>query len=91
MQLPLPQLTTRLTPRSSKSTTRPRRPRTFSDVLPWPEFSQGASQLLLSLDDTAAVYKEPTDGIWPGNPPVPAAAEESEVRSLITSLARSTN
>lgn len=33
-----------------------------------PKFSQGASQLLLSLDDTAAVYKEPTDGIWPGNP-----------------------
>ena len=91
MQLPLPLLKTRRSPRSCKSKTRPRHPRTFSDVLPWSEFSQGANQLLLSLDDEAAVYFEPRRGIRPGRPPVQAAADESEVRSLITELADSLN
>ncbi len=91
MQLPLPLLTTRLSPRSSKSKTRPRHPRTFSDVLLWDSFSQGANQLLLSLDDQAAVYLEPRRGIWPGSAPVQAAADESESRSLITELADSLN
>ena len=94
MQLPLPLLSARITPRlsSSNSRTSPQYPRTFSHVLPWDGFNQGANQLLLSLDDEAAVYRVPRMSCLPGPETLPSAADEASVRGWISSyLAHSWN
>ena len=91
MQLPLPQLTARLSPRSSHSQTRPRYARTFSDVLLWDSFSQGASQLLLSLDDQAARHSIPSISCESPLSPLKQASDEAEVRAHVTNLTHSVN
>ena len=91
MRLPLPQLTARLSPRSSHSQTRPRYARTFSDVLLWDSFSQGASQLLLSLDDQAARHSIPSISCESPLSPLKPVSDEAEVRAHVTNLTHSVN
>lgn len=91
MRLPLQRLTARISPRSSLSKTRPALPRTFSDVLTWDTFSDGAQQLLLSLDNQIARHRIPSTSCNSPDDPLEPAADESEVRGHVMHLTQSIN
>ena len=87
----MPLLGKRLSPRKSCSKTRPRLPRTFSDILPWRDFRERSRELFSSLDDTERIYCQPVGNILPGKS-VPPAADECEVRGhVVVSLLHSVN
>ncbi|DBB14137.1 TPA: hypothetical protein ACH3X3_001089 [Trebouxia sp. C0006] len=74
---PLQQLHARLSPRRSTSKTIPSAPRTFSDILSWPEFVSEACQLEGSLDDAIHQYALPTVTMQAATG-ISSAADESE-------------
>ena len=86
----MPLLKKRLSPRKSCSKTRPRLPRTFSDILPWRDFLERSRELFNSLDDTERIYCRPVGNILPGKS-VLSAADECEVRGRVVSLLDSVN
>ncbi|EIE18322.1 hypothetical protein COCSUDRAFT_60291 [Coccomyxa subellipsoidea C-169] len=89
---PVAQLTQRLSPRSSASKTQPSQPRTFSDILPWPDFIAGCMALLGSLDNSERIYNAPSGRILPSaSHTVRSAADEAEVRGRVLSLLDSIN
>ncbi|CAL8468906.1 g8447 [Coccomyxa elongata] len=81
---PLPLLEQRHSPRKSRTKTQPRKPRTFSDVLPWEGFLHRSRDLFNSLDNTERVYRQPVmvSDIRPGHSYKPAA-DEAEVRGCL--------
>jgi len=87
---PLQQLHARLNPRQSTSKTKPSAPRTFSDILSWPEFVSEACQLEDSLDDAIHRYALPTVTMQAATG-ISSAADESEVRGAIMSFLYSIN
>ncbi|DBB14149.1 TPA: hypothetical protein ACH3X3_001100 [Trebouxia sp. C0006] len=87
---PLQQLHARLSPRRSTSKTIPSAPRTFSDILSWPEFVSEACQLEGSLDDAIHQYALPTVTMQAATG-ISSAADESEVRGAIMSFLYSIN
>lgn len=87
---PIPLLEKRLSPRKSHSKTQPRLPRTFSDILPWPEFRERSRELFNSLDNTERIYCRPVCDILPGES-MKSAADECEVRGRVVSLLDSVN
>ncbi|KAL3135509.1 hypothetical protein ABBQ38_005989 [Trebouxia sp. C0009 RCD-2024] len=56
MQQPLAKMTRRLTDRASATKTRAVKPRTFSEVLPWHDFTPAALARPQELDDTTPLY-----------------------------------
>lgn len=87
---PLPHLHPRLIPHQSFSKTKPSTPRTFSDILPWSEFTPGAYGLEESLDDVVVKYKIPSTTMEDATG-LSSAADESEVRGVIVNLLYSIN
>ncbi len=87
---PLQQLHARLSPKRSTSKTIPSAPRTFSDILSWPEFVSEACQLEGSLDDAIHQYALPTVTMQAATG-ISSAADESEVRGAIMSFLYSIN
>lgn len=59
-------------------------PRTFNDVLPWPEFVTGACHLEDSLDDTDRCYDQPTSTLK--RTYIRPAADECEVRGTLLTM-----
>ena len=90
MAYPIPLLEKDLSPRESCSETRPRLPRTFSDILPWRDFLERSRELFNSLDDTERIYCPPVGNILPGKSLLPAA-DKWEVRGHVASLLNSVN
>lgn len=87
---PLQQLHAGLSPRRSTFKTIPSAPRTFSDILSWPEFVSEACQLEDSLDDAIHQYALPTVTMQAATG-ISSAADESEVRGAIMLFLYSTN
>ena len=87
---PLPHLHARLSPCQNSSKTKLSTPRTFSDILPWSEFTQGAYGLEESLDDVVVKYKIPSTTMEDATG-LSSAADESEVRGVIVNLLYSIN
>ncbi|KAA6418757.1 MAG: hypothetical protein FRX49_11245 [Trebouxia sp. A1-2] len=77
---PFPPLDARLSSRSSNSKTILSAPRTFEDILPWPQLLLQARELEDSLDDTLHLYDNISFTYTP-NLAISSAADECEVRS----------
>ena len=87
---PILELEKRKSPRRSHTKTRVTMAKTFERILPWTDFSQGASELFESLDDSEQKYYQPVCSVVPSSS-VPSAADEAEVRGRVVSLLDSLN
>lgn len=87
---PFPLLDARLSPRNSNSKTIPSAPRTFEDIVAWPELLLQARELEDSLDDTVHKYNNISFTYTPGLA-ISSAADECEVRGALVANSGSKN
>ena len=86
---PLP-MAQRSSPRASSSKTKGTAVRTYTDMLPWPGFLEGARAVHQSLDNTNRLYAAPHSSGIQGKQ-LPAAADEAEIRAYVLRFAEIVN